>query len=376
VPIIWVIQQDRLTWVGNSTGVFTVRSAYHLGKERMSRDRGESSRNSRTVRVWRKIWKLNVPRAVQNFMWRVCSNTLPTRANLFKKHIITDNLCPICGLFPETVEHIIWECKSAADVWMECKSNIQKLSIQVNDGFNFFEQLMDILDDSDLALVSTIARRIWLRRNSFLFEGVFLPPGQLFLQSIVAMEDFNSASVSVASARERTLTLPMPRWKKPDEGMIKANWDAALDIQTQRMGVGTVLRDAAGRVLAAMCCSIPFINEPSTAEAIALWKAVSFCVELGIPRLHMEGDSLEVVQALQQPESCWSRYGQLIDDTRSRLDSTQEWCISHTRREANEAAHQMAKAAIFQSLDCVWKDSYPDFIQSIVLAEQDVNSIH
>lgn len=86
---------------------------------------------------------------------------------------------------------------------------------------------------------------------------------------------------------------------------------------------------------------------------MALWKAVSCCLELGFPMLHLEGDVFEVVQALQQSVFCWSHYGQLIEDTRIQLGSLQAWFVSHTRRETNEAAHHLTKVAIFRSLNFV-----------------------
>jgi hypothetical protein len=80
---------------------------------------------------------------------------------------------------------------------------------------------------------------------------------------------------------------------------------------------------------------------------------------------------LEIVQALNNMEMCRSRFGQLIEATRTKLENFPVWRVSHTRREANEAAHLLAKAAISMSLDCVWKDSYPEFLHRIVLVEQD-----
>lgn len=113
---------------------------------------------------------------VKILILRVCSNTLPTKANLFKKKISKDALCPICGLLPETVDRILWSCKSAVAVWMECKAKIQKLSIVANEGFHLFERFVKLLDDVDLEFALFLARCIWLRRNFVIFSGVFLSP--------------------------------------------------------------------------------------------------------------------------------------------------------------------------------------------------------
>jgi hypothetical protein len=51
------------------------------------------------------------------FLWRACNNILPTKENLYKKKIIDDPKCAICGGDIETLGHVIWSCTVARDVW-------------------------------------------------------------------------------------------------------------------------------------------------------------------------------------------------------------------------------------------------------------------
>lgn len=89
---------------------------------------------------------------------------------------------------------------------------------------------------------------------------------------------------------------------------IKRGWDAALDINSKRMGVGVIVRDMEGSVLAAMCTIVPLITDSTIAEAVATWRAVDFCKSL-------EGDALEVlVNHLRKEDLCWNRYGHLIEE--------------------------------------------------------------
>jgi hypothetical protein len=96
-----------------------------------------------------------------------------------------------------------------------------------------------------------------------------------------------------------------------------------------------------------------------------------FGVELGYQRIILEGDALEIVQALRNKDPSWSRYGQLIEDTKAKLNSLPFWTVSHVCRNANEPAHRLAQAAIHQSCEGVWLQNIPGFIQNLVLAEQD-----
>ncbi|GLT53268.1 hypothetical protein SLA2020_265510 [Shorea laevis] len=78
------------------------------------------------------------------------------------------------------------------------------------------------------------------------------------------------------------------------------------------MGVGVIARKARGLVVVSMCTTIPFITDPSIAEAVAAWKVAVFCCDQGFPSVILEGDALEIVQAFRQEGPSWSRYGQII----------------------------------------------------------------
>lgn len=139
------------------------------------------------------------------------------------------------------------------------------------------------------------------------------------------------------------------------------------------MGVGVVVRDSQGAGRAAMCTRVPFIVDPSIAAAVTAWQAAKFCCEHGFQRVIFlrQGDSLLVVSALRKAASCWSSYGQLIDDTKIRLHSLQFYEVRHTRRDANKVAHRLAKATLLNSLDYVLTEECLCYIQSIVFDEQD-----
>lgn len=233
--------------------------------------------------------------------------------------MVKDNLCPMCGVMAETSGHIIWECESSKAVWMECNRKIQKLSIIAEDGLVWFAMLMDKLDEEELCLVSVLARRIWLHRNSVVFGGQLSSPTFLVHSAETSLAEFNQAQI------DRRVTLPSQplriRWKKPPTGVIKVNWDAALDHSSNTIGVGVVARDERGGFVASFCTTVPFITNPALAEAVAAWKAIGFCYEQDFPRLILEGDALDIVQGLRQEGPSWCRYGQ----TFGRLPSMSKW---------------------------------------------------
>ncbi|GLT54267.1 hypothetical protein SLA2020_274790 [Shorea laevis] len=195
--------------------------------------------------------------------------SLPHKANLFKRKVTPDALCPLCGKCPETTVHILWTCDSAKAVWTECSRRVQKLSIEAHDGFSLFSQLLDLLDDNELAEVIFIARRIWLRHNFVLFGGVLSSPAQLVQQSQASLQEFRTVEPRpeprvLAPPREKEL------WKPPSVGVLKANWDASLDLQQQQMSVGAIICTESGSIVASFCATVKSISDPTVAEALAL----------------------------------------------------------------------------------------------------------
>jgi hypothetical protein len=75
------------------------------------------------------------------------------------------------------------------------------------------------------------------------------------------------------------------RWMKPLTGIIKLNWDAALDRKNNKMRVEAIVQDSSGKFLTALSTIIPFNNDSDVAEAMVVWKAVTFCYEMGFQRM-------------------------------------------------------------------------------------------
>ena len=85
---------DSIFWKHNKDGIFTVKSAYKVAKAQLWKlDRAESSSSNGGSPVWAAIWKLRIPNKIKVFGWRASHDILPTRRNLKKKRVLTDDVC-------------------------------------------------------------------------------------------------------------------------------------------------------------------------------------------------------------------------------------------------------------------------------------------
>ncbi|KAF5441962.1 hypothetical protein F2P56_037084 [Juglans regia] len=147
---------------------------------------------------------------------------------------------------------------------------------------------------------------------------------------------------------------------------IKANWDAAIDKANSRVGIGVIVRNSEGAIMASLCSSMDLFPDPLLGEAIAARRASSFCADLGFQHVILEGDSLLVVKAIQNKEDSWSDSGLVIRDIKILLSKFLSWSILHVHREVNVIAHHLAKFALSCQEDCIMIEDCPPCIKQLL----------
>lgn len=86
-------------------------------------------------------------------------------------------------------------------------------------------------------------------------------------------------------------------WKKPPEGILMVNIDAAFDDGCGSSGV--VIRDSGGGFIAAANNYFPLVLDAQMAETYALREGLRLAQQLGCSTVIVQSDCLEVVQTIQ-----------------------------------------------------------------------------
>jgi ribonuclease HI len=360
---------DFMAWEKSKNGMFTVRSAYHLALERFGTEEGSCSNTHVTQDLWKKVWSLKGSRVVKFFLWKACNDVLPTKEKLFKRKITPDPLCPICGSEPESTSHILWNCPAAQDVWSECNGKLQKRKCGGDDFMELLESLRQCLNEEEMHLMVTVARQIWLRRNKMVFEGEFQSPSALVRLARDQVEAFDNATRRLSDPQERDSATVENAWEKPPNGVVKINWDGAVDSPNGKVGMGAIARDQNGNVIAMVCGGRQYVTDPVMAEALALCEAVELSNRVAAQKLILEGDAATVIHAVNQVELCRGEYGQLINGAKQLLNQGCQWQVRHVRRVANGAAHQLAKMGLQSQERHFWVNNFSLCMRDIVLAD-------
>lgn len=119
------------------------------------------------------------------------------------------------------------------------------------------------------------------------------------------------------------------------------------------------MRDHEGKAIAMLCETMAYITDPATAEGLAARRGIELNIQLGIRKLVLEGDSQQIVQALQSGGGERRPYGLIIDDMKLLLRSFQEYKVNYVQCEANEVAHKLAKLALSVGEDKLWREAFP-----------------
>ena len=103
------------------------------------------------------------------------------------------------------------------------------------------------------------------------------------------------------TALDRPATAPKiqaERWTPPPSDRYKVNVDGVVFKAQKAVGVGVLIRDCHGQVIAALSKRINAPLGPLETEAKAIEARVQFARDIGVQDIIIEGDSLTVVNAL------------------------------------------------------------------------------
>lgn len=90
---------------------------------------------------------------------------------------------------------------------------------------------------------------------------------------------------------------------------FKVNCDGAVFSKSHRSGLGVVIRNSNGQVIASLTQQLNQAYKPIEVEAMAAIRALEFAAELGLDRVVVEGDSSIVMTVLKTKDLGLASYG-------------------------------------------------------------------
>ena len=183
--------------------------------------------------------------------------------------------------------------------------------------------------------------------------------------SCVLLDDFQLAHLARPLFKEKA----DPYWIPPSHPWYKVNIDATIFLDLHTIGIGVIICDHEGSVIATLSKHLPLPLGPLEAKAKAVDEAVSFAWDVGVREVIFETNSKVVSKALCGTITPQVSIVDIVGGTLHRLQAFQRTQFQHVNREANQATHTLARHAKGISEFITWIEESPPFLKALVFRE-------
>ena len=129
-----------------------------------------------------------------------------------------------------------------------------------------------------------------------------------------------------------------------------------------------VVRDAKGLVLASCAKEMHQPYKAAVIESLEIATVLPFATNLGFRHVVLEGDLMDIIQALRENAESLTLTGLLLEDMRMLSQNFEQLLYSRIKKEGNFVVHNLTKYALcFPNFLALIEDVLPQ-IQSVLQA--------
>jgi ribonuclease HI len=217
----------------------------------------------------------------------------------------------------------------------------------IHDAAELVFHLLEQLNAFDSSLLACVIWSIWKQRNNIIWNNVTDAQNFVFTRANNMLQDWRV----VHAARHSPSVQPRVqehKWTKPARGRIKCNVDASFPSLHNRVGIGICIRDESGAYVLGKYEQFTLLCDVKIGEALGLLSALNWVHELNLGPVDFELDSKVVVDNFHSNKIDDTEVGDIISHCRKLFSSCyNNSSVEFIRRQANEVAHRLAKAASY-----------------------------
>ncbi|KAL0014778.1 hypothetical protein SO802_001847 [Lithocarpus litseifolius] len=202
---------------------------------------------------------------------------------------------------------------------------------------------------------------IWKQRNTVRHGGLSRNGLAIVRSSLRIWDEFQVANEKPQTTRE-SITMEI-KWCPPQLGSYKVNVDGAVFTKQKQVGIGVVIRDSAGEVIAALSHKLARPLGALETEAKAMEVGIQFALDVGVWDVIFEGDALSICNALRGVGEVATLVQNLVVGMSQRVKAFRSYAFSHTKRQGNIPAHLLAHYARNIVSYVAWLEECPSLIE-------------
>ncbi|CAA7027491.1 unnamed protein product [Microthlaspi erraticum] len=353
IPTSRAGRPDSVGWFFTKTGRYTVKSGYDLAQQIHEEDSnvpiGPDIR-----RLLAHAWKVKCTQKLQHFIWQVLTGCISVGARLRSRGMQVDPQCMRCGMAPETINHLLFECPPALQVWALSPIPTAPNRFPTGSLFtNVAHLFWHLPEDDRMGMYPWLIWFIWKARNDKVFSNddwdlndTINLAARENIAWAKAQEKRGGVSLQVGSSVDTLF--------QGDICQVDGSWKAT----EPRAGLGWYNYNTNTGEKLLGTCNLRRGLSPLQAEVEALLWAMQCMLRQGKQVIMFETDCSDVVKMVSSPEE-WPAFAPLleeIDICRRRFPS---FCIAHIPRKKNTKADKLARSARALPTDVYYVNSVP-----------------
>ncbi|KAL6125097.1 hypothetical protein ACLB2K_077605 [Fragaria x ananassa] len=358
-------------------GVYSAKRGYRrIVKEQGKGSSKHSSSHMIDAKLWKVMWRPAMLPKISNFLWRALSNALSTKWNIFRRKIIPNPMCAICGEHPETIEHCLLLCPWTSAVWFGSslryipeKASITSLDVWLVAVYSNYGKLSHD-NEEFFQFVCFHLWEIWKQRCVVVMKRVS-PNLVTTIENIhISFKEWSEAQYDYDTPPDEPRRSTASKlWHPPPLNVVKINIDVAWKTSKRHSGIGLVVRNHRGCSIAgaSLLCSHNSVVEVETDFVV---KGLQIARFLNLKNVIIEGDYQEVMRSLSSPAFTpnWKTLP-ILNRVKFLLPAFDEVLWNWVPHEANRVADAAAKLAMARLCFLDWANTPPTSLLHILRSD-------
>lgn len=179
-------------------------------------------------------------------------------------------VCLRCGGMCEDVAHTLLKCKVTQRVWKRTEFYEDIKSIVHQDMLSVIQDVALKRRKEDVGMTVAICWAIWHSKNLLIFEEKQEDSQSAVAREEAIVESYKRIKCSNVQALSKIHRKKQQTWISPPEAWYKVNGHAAIKISDQQAGLGAVIRNSRGKIVAAAVKSVIYRGNVTSMEAEAV----------------------------------------------------------------------------------------------------------
>ena len=113
IPLSSTNQPDKLIWSFTPSSNYSVKSGYKFLLENSE----QFQRPTQGIGFWKKVWGMEIPCKIKNFLWKASREALLVKKNLCRRKIAQDGQCETYKEKDEDCLHALFFCFDVQVMW-------------------------------------------------------------------------------------------------------------------------------------------------------------------------------------------------------------------------------------------------------------------